>query len=831
MFAAALCDCCTGAQRLASRPGEVEVAEGAKGRPSFGVPEGARVLDFLPVSQRGAEASWRLQRRGELAVALLLIAAVWAMAASRWGAADMVVPWDAKNQFYAFFRFLAASIHSGHTPFWNPYHYGGHPSIADPQSLIFAPAFVAWAWFDPTPSFRAFDLLVYAHLLVGGLSIGVLGWRARWPVSASVLAAAVFMFGGPASGRLQHTGVIISYGLFPLALLLMQVALDRRSLWAAAGFGVVGAMLALGRNHEALLLCFVLGAALAAQIASADSRRRFLRERAGVLATMVVVGMALLAIPLLLTLQFTQLSNRPHMPLESAYEASLYPANLASLAVANVMGSLESTADYWGPNFDTLPDVGATDRSFNYLFVSATATIVILWFGLAGGWLWRRGNRLMTSVLVLVTLYALGRYTPFYALAFQMVPGIDFFRRPIDATFVLVAAFALLCGPLLATYIREGIPPVSRRRLAIVAAAAFAIVAWAVLFSEKSNQGWTSFLQVLKVVPIAALVVTLLACARTAKGRVVAAACIAAVATAEFLWWSAASTLNAEGPTYYSALQDPQGEDAHALAILEREVAYRHRQGERPRVEIVGVGGAWQNLAVTRGLEATNGYNPLRIGAYDRLVSPGETTYLVGQRLFPKSFDSYDCVLARELGLEYLVLGRPIEQMPHLVRQPISETLLTGPKVWIYRLRGAEPRVRFVGGTTPIDMVARMPTAQPRLYPGIDSAIIDDDSALLRMYHPVAVRHVHSSARIRSWSPDRVEVEVDSDEAGTLTVHELDYPGWAAEVDGQPSPILRSDTLFRSVQVSAGRHLVVFRFAPLSFANLRDALLGLWASR
>ena len=64
-------------------------------------------------------------------------------------------------------------------PFWNPYHYGGHPSVADPQSLIFAPAFVLWALFDPAPSIRTFDLIVYAHLLIGGLSVGVLGWRAR----------------------------------------------------------------------------------------------------------------------------------------------------------------------------------------------------------------------------------------------------------------------------------------------------------------------------------------------------------------------------------------------------------------------------------------------------------------------------------------------------------------------------------------------------------------------------------------------------------------------------------------------------------------------------
>src|SRR6185436_14495150 len=60
------------------------------------------------------------------------VVAVWLVAACRWIVTDRVVPWDSKNQFYAFFRFLAASLKSGASPFWNPYHYGGHPSVADP---------------------------------------------------------------------------------------------------------------------------------------------------------------------------------------------------------------------------------------------------------------------------------------------------------------------------------------------------------------------------------------------------------------------------------------------------------------------------------------------------------------------------------------------------------------------------------------------------------------------------------------------------------------------------------------------------------------------------
>jgi hypothetical protein len=758
---------------------------------------------------------------------LAAIFAIWAVAASRWIVTDTVVPWDAKNQFYAFFRFLASTLHAGYAPFWNPYHYGGHPSVADPQSLIFSPAFVVWALFDPAPSFRTFDLIVYAHLLIGGLAVGVLGHRSGWPMPASILAAAVFMFGGPASGRLQHSGVIVSYGLFPLALVLMQIALDRCSIVVAGAFGVVGAALALGRNHEALLFSFVLAAVLVGNVLTAKERRTYLRERAAAIATMCFVATALLAVPLLLTVQFAALSNRPAVPLEAALEASLYPANLASLAVANIMGSLESTKDYWGPNYDTLPAVGATDRSFNYLFIGATSTILILWFGLAGGWLARRGYRLMAGVLLVALLYALGRYTPLYALAFSYVPGINLFRRPIDGAFVLVAALALLCGQLVADYVREGVPRVARWRIAAVIACALAVVGWAVLFAGKTHREWSALWEAVKVVPLAMVAIALLACARGIRARTLAAVCVAMMATAELVWCSIASTLNAEPPGYYSVLESPAGADAQALSILEAELESRHQKGEWPRVEVVGVSGSWQNLAMARGLEATNGYNPLRIGSYDRLVSPGETTHIVDQRLFPASFDGYDCALARELGLEYVVLGRPIEEVPHLHRRPVAEVLLAGPKVWIYRLRRAEPRVKLIKRVIVADTDAQVRAGQFGVNPSSDTALIDSVTAPVRQYWALSGRRGSSWAEILSWRPDRLEIEVQTDQPGVVIAHEIYYPGWVAEVDGKPAPILRANVLFRGIEVAEGRHIIVLRFEPFSLANLKQAFLGM----
>src|SRR5258708_10697202 len=147
----------------------------------------------LPDSVTGPQQGRALA--SPLGISVGLVTAVWICAVGHWIAKGAVVPWDSKNQFYAFFRFLSATLRSGDSPFWNPYHYGGHPSVADPQSLIFSPLFVIWAFFDGTPSLRTFDLIVYAHLLIGGLAVCAIGWRARWPVAACVLGATLFMFG------------------------------------------------------------------------------------------------------------------------------------------------------------------------------------------------------------------------------------------------------------------------------------------------------------------------------------------------------------------------------------------------------------------------------------------------------------------------------------------------------------------------------------------------------------------------------------------------------------------------------------------------------------
>jgi hypothetical protein len=418
----------------------------------------------------------------------------------------------------------------------------------------------------------------------------------------------------------------------------------------------------------------------------------------------------------------------------------------------------------------------------------------------------------------------LGRYTPFFGYAFAWMPGVHLFRRPVDGNFVLLVALAFLSGHLLTDYIREGLPRAALRRGIVALMLALAGIASAVFLSARFDHGGEALMAALRAAPIFLLVIAALAYPWSPRARAYVAAGLTAFAVAELLWWNAASHLNAEARAAYTVLEKPSAEDAKALDILDRDIQERHRNGEYPRVEIMGIGGPWQNLAMVRGWDATNGYNPLRIGIYDKLISPGEATFAPALRVFPLSFETYDCALAKALGLEYVVLNRPIEQVAQLANAPAAQVLLAGPALWIYRLRNPMPRLSFTSRVQVADAEARNIGGELLFNPSSDRILIDDDTPPAQRYAAGLPSADTRSAKIASLRPGRMEIDTESTRGGVLAVHGTYYPGWIAEIDGNLVPIMRANVLFRAIEVPAGKHHVVFRYAPFRFENLSNAL-------
>ena len=73
------------------------------------------------------------------------------------------------------------------------------------------------------------------------------------------------------------------------------------------------------------------------------------------------------------------------------------------------------------------------------------------------------------------------------------------------------------------------------------------------------------------------------------------------------------------------------------------------------------------------------------------------------------------------------------------------------------------------------------------------------------------------SARVRTYTPNEIVLDVEATEPGLLFVSEVYYPAWRAFIDGMPADVLRTNVAFRGVVVPEGRHEVVMRYSSAEF--------------
>jgi hypothetical protein len=810
-------------------------------------PVGGTLATLPPSGLEAAIEPLRRPRTGwtgtQWRVAVAAVLAFWVIAALAWPLSGAVVPWDSKNHFYPMLRFLGEALANGELPLWNPYHFSGHPAVADPQSLLFTPTMLLFGWLVPAPSMEVFDAVVFAHLLPGAIAMLGLFSRRGWRPEGAVVAAAIFVLGGSASARLQHTGMILGYGFFPLAMLLLENALSRRSYWTMAAFAAVASMMVVGRDQVAFLSGLVLIGVVVNEAAVSGGAATYLRARLGLILTAGAIGAALLAVPAVLTLQLLATSTRPAFGYGVAAMGSLPPESFATLLFPNVFGSLRWTNDYWGPDWHSLVEGTWTDRATNYLFAGTVPALLLLWHGLAGGRLLAREFRFFTVVGAVAIVYALGRYTPIFSVIFDSLPGVSLYRRPADATFLINIVVSVAAGYLVHRYVVDGNPRLSQlRRLpvaAILVATAIALLAGAILsgllFAIRAHQGGSAGLAVLLGLATAGAVAWgMTGTATKPHRRAIVAALMVAATCGELVWRNAASALNAEPAERYAVFRELPPDQLRGLQILKSALAERHARGEHPRVEVLGLGGAWQNASMVLGLEDTIGYNPLRLADYERAIGPGENAADPNLRTFPGTFRGYRCRLAGLLGLEYLVLDRPVERLPRHFPRVVNPQLLYGSgTMWVYQLNPGSPRAYLATHLVAVDSEEVLTHEELPEFDRSRAALVEQNQAD-ELKGDYGLRDstaepdpATGSVRITSYRRNEVALEVDTDRNAVLVLHDIYYPGWDVTVDDKPQAMLRTNLLFRGVEVPAGRHRVVFRFRPLSTANLVAAASGL----
>jgi hypothetical protein len=752
-----------------------------------------------------------------LLLTLGLYALAFMLPAWPWLSGAVTIPWDAESQFRPQLSFLARSLAAGQSPFWTPNVFAGWPQISDPQSLIFSPLHVLLAWFDAAPSALAFDRATFALLFLGGVGI-ILFFRDRgWHPAGALVAALAFAFGGSANARLQHTNQIISLCYFALTLWLLARTLDRGSWRLGLAAGVFGGLLAVGRDHVALLSLYVLGGYVIAHWIT--SSRGAVRASARPLAAAGMTAILIAAVPVTMTALLAVRSNRPEIGYAVAGHGSLHPADLMMLAFADLFHGMAPNVDWWGPPgarwHAAFGSTGLwTAKNMGMLYAGAVPFVALASFGLVRGHVWAREIRFFAIAAALVLLYALGWYTPAFHAMYDLLPGIAYFRRPADATFVLGALIAVLAGYCVHCWLAGAVARPTRSQRAVEIGLVPALIGCAVWLAAMVVGPHGAIAPVANGLLGAAAAVAALALVREFDPRqpLAAATLLALIMAADFAWNAAPHVSTGLPSQTFEALAPGTRNDT--VRLIRSRLAADAAPDRRDRVELIGIAYHWQNLALAQDFDHVFGHNPLRLRWFHEATRVGDYIATPGQRVFSPLYPSYRSTFADLLGVREIATGVPIEEIDTSLKPGDLDLIARTSDAWVYENPRALPRAMMVGQWQLADF--------DRLYRTGWPATVDPRQTVLLEHAPSGLAadaaRRSGAARIVRYANTEVDVAVDAPDGGLLLLNDVWHPWWRATLDGRPVDILRADVIFRAVALPPGTHAVRFTFAPFAGA-------------
>ena len=748
---------------------------------------------------------------------------------------------DAATQYYPFYYFLGESLSSGSIPGWNPYQFSGTPFAADPLTgWAYLPAMLL---FTLLPLTAAVKSLMFAHLLLAGLSTYALARILGMGIPGALLAAIAYEYSGlfyvQNTCCLQYIGVM---AWLPLAMVGAELAI-RSARWLERGvwWGVSGLALSqilaswFGQGSYYALLALGGYIAYRTLLSSATNedvggiRRRvsrlFLHGGA-----VLLFGFALGAAGVLPRLEYNALSNL----------AGGYPAEIrvqGGWSVADWVLLLKPGLWYVGITVAALalvaPLIGWRQFAIPYFFFLSIGALVLT----------AQGSTPLHSLLYLLPLFEqIHPHNPdraiviFYLGAALLsgsgltILGERVGRKP------LLLALPFLTALVVAT-VSTLFPPIPEGEEGLYPL----LGGWEDLYPLSLKDGVSNGVSIpVGSLLVLVLVVVLVAAyalipARLASWRGLAFALLALVVFADLLTAGRVTITDQRDPTggavviremdpaeYYS----PSGA-ARFLQSKSQEEPFRYLGydpglGEwshissparfaEPNTWVLEV----NNQATLLGLQSVQGYNPTHIARYDQYMS-----VLNGSGQGYHFLDVYegglDSPLLDLLNVRYIIVpAQPSQENPEGALQfkqfeSTHPTVYEDDKTKVLENQRTLPRAWIVHSAQQVE-------SQKEALDLLSSGEVNPkETALLEEEPPQQMSQPDDAsaerAEVTDYQANQVQVKTSAGAPGLLVLSEVYYPAWKAYVDGEPAPVHVSDQLLRSVEIPAGAHTVELRY-------------------
>jgi hypothetical protein len=721
------------------------------------------------------------------------------------GPGEMLMGQDTLAAGIMFRKFFVEHIKElGRIPLWNPYLFGGVPTIEAGSGDILYPTSILH-FLLPLTSALAWKLILHVYLAGVFMYLAARAFKVRRLValfagSAYLLSAnLVSLVWGGQDGKMY----VIS--LFPGALWLLITALDRRSWLRFLWLGVIAGLMVVAHPQ----LAYYAYVALAAYaIGSLWSRRRQGGAHlanglaGGMLAALTALGVAaIVLLPMYRYLREDSPRAGPGRGFEYASSWSLHAEEAMSLFIPDFAGTDVQSETYWGKN----PFKHNSEYGGAFVLVLGIAALV----GLRGDP--RRWG--LGAMAVIALLYALGAGTPVFRVMYSLVPGLKSFRAPSLASFVAIAALTLLASLLIERVLGAG--DARARRIMAIALAAGAVLALLVaVVALASGPGlygtWTSVFGGTEGGRSAAFLSNL---TRIAMGAMIVAVMCGAAWLALHLWNR--QTLTATqvvGVLLGLTALDLIRIDDRYIQIVRYDDFFPLDPGIEslrdrlvPGERVLSVGGVYpEGFLATYGIPEVFGYHGNQLRWYNAL-----TRYDVRQAARTSAeLEQYWLGLLNSGALKALAARYVL--LPGQVDLPGLRLLGADQRVAVYANDAAAPGAAVIPEIqVEPDSARRMALLWSPTFDPTRRAVVEEP------VQAIGQAGGRGSATIEGNGDDTLAIRVRSSGPALLTVSRTYHPSWQASVDGTAVPVIRVNQALIGVPITrSGEQRVLLRYRP-----------------
>ncbi len=706
------------------------------------------------------------------------------------------------------FRLFGAEMfrRTGDIPQWNPYLFGGLPFIAAMHGDIFYPT--AWLrWILPMDT--AMNLGFAMHLVLAGFAMYLLlrAFQVGW--AGALVGGLAYELTGIVASLVKpgHDGKLFVSALAPLAFLALLRAIRGRNPAGYALFSlIVGLCILSPQTQMAYYLLVACGLWTIYLCWFDPDRPPGTRPPVAMAFALAAVGLgvAVAAIQVLPFLAYIPFSPRgeggPSGGWEYAIGYSMPPEELLTTVLPQFNGMLEK---YWG-------------RSYFKLHTEYLGAVVVALAAIGIGD--RSRTRLIRGLGVIAILFlfvALGGYTPFYRLWYEVMPMMKKVRAPGMAFYLVALPLAVYAGFGAERLLKRVVSPRALTLplsilgglalLGVVGvlesiATAFVPAEQAQRLAANGPDIRTGAFRLLLMVAASAAVFWAIWAGRLR--HYAAAAALAAIVVVD-LWSVDRNFFDFRPPAAELFAKDP----------------ITTRLGQEPKpFRVLDAGVYPGSVLMAYDIQSVLGYHGVELRFYDDLLGGKNQWRNLGS---PNLHDL--------LAVRYLILPDS-QQVPgfHAVAGPVPTS--HGSTGLLYRRDTLPAYVRVIPAAAKLPEDQLVPTVIDPRFPLNDVVLLPDSASVSpdpirgRIPDTTGVR-----ATLTEWQPGSMRIALTGSDTKPryLLVSETWYKDWSARVDGTPAAVHRGDHALMTIVIPPGAKEIALDFQSREYA--RGKLVSLLA--